>query len=254
VAQSLTHQILVSDLVVSIALAQSPEQETLPRFGARLADDTCLRADLIVVDRTRVPQDAWYVEGPPLLAVEVTSEASAHHDLGPKKDLWARYGLPFYWVAEPGLGQPRLHVFELDGDAYAERATLTGDRPYLVERPFKMELVPDEIFGRLRKRPSGRGRTIMTSNANGQGGRNGQSGFGLPPADQRIEIDTFGYRWPTGAEKAELWDGCPVFYGVWDQRDVAIAQRAYPGRVIRLDQEAGRPGTLRVLPAEPSAQ
>jgi Uma2 family endonuclease len=248
-AHSLVHQILVSDLVVPIALAQSPDQETLPRFGARLADDTCLRADLIVVERTRVPDDAWYTDGPPLLAVEVASEASAHHDFGAKKDLWARYGLPSYWVVEPGVRQPRLHVFELDGDAYVERARLTGDRPYLVEQPFKMELVPDEIFGRLRNRPSGKGRTTtMTSRTTGQ---DGQTGLALPPADERIEIDTFGYRWPTGAEKAELWDGCPVFYGVWDQRDVEIAQRTYPGRVIRLDQEVGKPGTLRVLPAEP---
>lgn len=236
------HQILASDLVVPIALAQPPDQETLPRFWARLANDTCLRADLIVAKRDRLTDDAWYVDGTPLLAVEVTSMASVGADLGAKKDLWARYGLPAYWVVQPGASRPRILVFELDGDAYVERAQLTGDKPYQVKQPFDMELVPDEIFG-LRNRPAGKGRTTMKE----------QTGTNLPSADQRILIDAFGHRWPTGAEKAELWDGCPVFYGVWDERDVEIAQRAYPGRVIQLDQEPGRPGTMRVLPTEPTA-
>jgi hypothetical protein len=240
VAHSLLHQILVSDLVIPLALAQPPSQETLPRFGARLADDTCLRADLMVVERTRIPADGWYVVGPPLLAIEVTSEASGHDDLGPKKDLWARFGVPSYWVVHPGAKQPRVHVFELDGDAYVERAELTGGKPYVVKEPFEIELAPAEIFGRPAQRPAAaKGRTTMTQ----------QTGRDLPAADETISIDTFGFRWPTGAEKAELWDGCPVFYGVWDERDVAIAERAYPGRVVRLDQEPGRPGTLRVLPA-----
>jgi hypothetical protein len=72
---------------------------------------------------------------------------------------------------------------------------------------------------------------------------------GLPSADEEILADVFGARWPTGAEKAELEDGCPVFYGRWDERDVEIAERTYPGRIVLLDQEAGEPGTLRILPS-----
>jgi hypothetical protein len=243
VAHSLLHQILVSDLVVPIALAEAPDQETLPRFGARLAGDTWLRADLMVVERSRLPSDGWYVDGPPLLAVEVTSEASADDDLGPKKDMWARFGVPSYWVVKPGVRQPKLYVFELEGDTYVERTRLTGNRPYRIKRPFEIDLVPDEIFGRLAKRPAaGKGRTTTMTEQ--------QIGTDLPPSEEKIGIDVFGYRWPTGAEKAELWDGCPVFYGTWDERDVEIAQRAYPGRVIRLDQDPGKPGTLRVLPAD----
>ena len=40
---SLLHQVLVSDLVVPIGLAESEDQESLTGFGARLADDTWLR-------------------------------------------------------------------------------------------------------------------------------------------------------------------------------------------------------------------
>ena len=242
---------LVSDLVLPLALAQTPDQQTLPRFGVRLASDTWLRSDVVVAERARVPADGWFVDGPPLLVVEVMSEASAHGDLGQKKDLLARFGVPALWVVEPVGRLPKVFVFELEDGQFVERARLSGDRPYLVTRPLEMKLVPEEIFEQLGERPAGKA---------GKAGKRGkdrrtmtetdQTGADLPPAEQKILIDTFGYRWPTGAEKVELWDGCPVFYGVWDERDVEIAGRAYPGRVVRLDQEPGRPGTLRVMPAE----
>lgn len=248
-AHTLLHQILVSDLVLPIALAQTPDQQTLSRFGARLADDTFLRGDVIVADCVRVSPDAWYVDGPPLLVVEVTSDASARRDLGAKKDNWARFGVPSLWVVQPVGRLPRVHVFELEDGEYLERARLTGDKPHLVTRPFEMKIVPDQIFERLGTR-SAAGNSAKNKTAKKGRTMTEQTGTDLPSAEEKILIDTFGYRWPTGAEKVELWDGCPVFYGVWDERDVEIARRAYPGRVVRLDQEPGEPGTLCVLPAE----
>ncbi|HEX6469918.1 MAG TPA: Uma2 family endonuclease [Streptosporangiaceae bacterium] len=250
-AHSLLHQILVSDLVVPIALAQTPDQRILPRFGVRLAAGTWLRGDVVVVDRARLPADGWFVDGPPLLVAEVTSDASARADLGPKKEMWARSGVPSLWIVQPGVRRVRLHVYELDGEEYVERARLSGDRPYRVKQPFEMDLVPDEIFGRTINRPAaGKGPATKGDRPARRGSAmTERSGPDLPAATEKILVDAFGHRWPTGAEKAELWDGCPVFYGVWDERDVEIAQRAYPGRVIRLDQESGEPGTLSVLPA-----
>lgn len=60
----------------------------------------------------------------------------------------------------------------------------------------------------------------------------------LPTTDEPFSIDAYQHRWPTGAEKVELWDGVLVFYGDFDQRDLDIAQRAYPGRRIRLDPDS----------------
>ena len=252
---------VVSDLVLPLALAQKPDQQILPRFGVRLASDTCLRGDVIVAERARLSGDGWYANGPPLLVVEVMSPASAHSDLGPKKHMWARFGVPALWVVEPVGRLPKVHVFELEGGDLVERAHLSGDRPYLVTRPFELKLVPEEIFDQLSRRPRPRGRAADKATKTDKRGkdrrimtetdtRTERTGAGLPSAEQKILIDSFGHRWPTGAEKVELWDGCPVFYGVWDERDVEIARRAYPGRVVRLDQEPGRPGTLRVMPAE----
>ncbi|NUT51155.1 MAG: hypothetical protein HOV94_28195 [Saccharothrix sp.] len=70
----------------------------------------------------------------------------------------------------------------------------------------------------------------------------------LPPPHEGFSLDAWAYRWPTGTEKCELVDGVPVFYGDFDERDVEIARRAYPGRRIVLHQD----GVLEVHPGEPS--
>jgi len=219
-------------------LSEAPEQRSLTQFGARPAVDTWLRPDLVVARHEQFRKNAAYVTGAPLLVVEVTSAASAARDLGVKKELWARFGVPSYWVVHCAEGDIELHVFELEDGVYVQRARLVKGEALWATEPFKIELSPDEIFDRLPRTLAADWRGTMPINP----------GPDLPPADSPIDVDVFGSRWPTAAEKVELEDGCPVFYGAWDQRDVEIAQRAYPGRVVLLDQPAGRHGTLRVLP------
>lgn len=69
---------------------------------------------------------------------------------------------------------------------------------------------------------------------------------GLPPPDQPFTIESLD-RWPLGAYKRELEDGVALWYGPWDERDVLIAQRAFPGRSVALDEV----GNLRVGPGDP---
>jgi hypothetical protein len=78
------------------------------------------------------------------------------------------------------------------------------------------------------------------------------AGPDLPPPDQPFDVDTAGHRWPMGARKVELDDGCPRFYGRFDHRDVATAQRAFPGRravILPHDDAGGRYGDLLLLPS-----
>jgi hypothetical protein len=245
VGHTLLHQVLVSDLVVPIILAEAPEHRSLTQFGARPSEGTWLRPDLVVARREQFRGDRPYVLGVPLLVVEVASDASLARDLGAKKDLWARIGVPSYWVVHLRGQEPELYVFELADGRYAEQARLGWGESLWVTEPFKIELSMDQMFGRLPPKLAANWRGNMTKN----------SVPGLPPADEEIPADVFGARWPTGAEKTELEDGRPVFYGTWDERDVEVARRTYPGRVVLLDQEPGQPGTLRVLPSgEPSVQ
>jgi hypothetical protein len=77
----------------------------------------------------------------------------------------------------------------------------------------------------------------------------------LPPPHELIG-EAYDYRWPMASEKIELDHGFPYFYGFFDQRDVEIAERAFPGRRAVIDpHEDGEPGVgnLKILPGDPSA-
>jgi hypothetical protein len=239
VGHSLLHQVLVSDLVVPVMLAEAPEQRSLTQFGARLSERTLLRPDLVVARREQFQLEPGHVTGTPQLVVEVASEASIERDLGAKRELWARFGLPAYWVVHFDDEDLRVSVFELDDGELVERAWLTWGDSYWATEPFKIEVSPGAFFETLPRTLAATRRGTMPK----------QSGPDLPPADREIEVDVFAARWPTAAEKVELEDGCPVFYGTWDERDLEIAERAYPGREVRLDQPEGEPGTLRVMPS-----
>lgn len=243
VGHSLLHQILVSNLVVPVALAETADVRSLTGCGVELADDTWLRADLVVCRTEQCDGERWRVKGPPLLAVEVASPASRARDLGAKKDAYQRFGVPHYWVIDPDGDEPTVRVHELLDGVYAETVRIGPGGRHEVTAPLPIELAHETIFDES-SRWAGRWRRSSMEHI----------GPDLPSCEEPILVDAFGHRWPTGAEKVELEDGCPIFYGEWDERDVAIAERTYPGRVVRLDQPAGRPGTLTILPGpEPVA-
>ncbi|MEV5571435.1 Uma2 family endonuclease [Spirillospora sp. NPDC052269] len=257
---TLLHQVLVSDLVIPVGLAQQGGQESRTGLGARLTDDTWLRCDLMVFRKEQADGDRCFIRGAPLLAVEVVSDASRAADLGPRRALFERAGVGAYWIVDLRGDEPCFQVFELDDTGrYAERALVTWGRSAKLTVPFDIELAPDQIFDRQPRRTSPRRSPAVPDPVTAPDDSLARRvGPDLPHGEDPILIDAFGRRWPTGAEKVELWDGCPVFYGEWDDRDVDIASRAYPGRVVRLDQEPGEPGTMTVLPgpseSEPDAE
>ncbi|TDD70335.1 Uma2 family endonuclease [Actinomadura rubrisoli] len=245
-SHTLLHQVLVSSLVVPVGLAQRPGHDHLTAFGTRLADDTWLRPDLMVYRKDQAEGDLWYIRGAPLLAVEVVSPSSREADLRAKRALYARHGVPSYWVVDVhGDRKPAILVHELGEDGrYGAEERVPWGRSHRLSRPFGIELAPEELFDRLPGRAAAPRRNPVISYPAAP-----RVGSDLPHHEDLFDLDVFGHRWPTGAEKVELWDGCPVFYGRWDERDVRIAERAYPGRVVRLDQPPGEPGTMTIMPA-----
>ena len=234
---TLLHQFLVADLVTPLMIAEYGDMRTRTSAVARLGDGTWLHADLLVYCEAQ--EREGFVEGAPLLAVEVASEASRARDLGAKRDLYAGHGVPCYWVVDLTPDGVRVHVHGLEGGRLVERVAVGMGESVRLTEPFKIDIRPDRLFSGL---PPWRGPVEGAYMAH-------ENGPDLPRPQEGFGIDSFIRRWPTGAEKVELENGDPVFYGRWDERDVEIAQRAYPGRVVRLDQRPGVPGTLRILPA-----
>lgn len=87
-----------------------------------LADTTIVQPDLVVLtpDRERFITERA-IEGPPALVVEIVSPSSARQDRLTKAALYARFGIPHYWVLDPV--ERTFELYELRGDVHGLVAT-----------------------------------------------------------------------------------------------------------------------------------
>jgi hypothetical protein len=51
-----------------------------------------------------------------------------------------------------------------------------------------------------------------------------------------MTVEVLLARWPTAAQKAELFHGVLIFAGDFDERDLETARRPYPGRAARAER------------------
>lgn len=65
------------------------------------------------------------IEGPPALIVEVLSPSNSQHDLITKRALYARAGVPEYWIVSPEAMS--IEVLTLEGSHYRTHDRLAGD-------------------------------------------------------------------------------------------------------------------------------
>ncbi len=90
-----------------------------------LSDVTVVQPDLLVVlnERRHLIAERG-IEGPPDLVVEVLSPATASRDRGIKMQLYARYGIPHYWLVDPDT--QTLEAYHLEESVYRLAGTLRG--------------------------------------------------------------------------------------------------------------------------------
>ena len=85
-------------------------------LDVHLADGSYVQPDLLVVlaDRARIV-DRALIEGEPSLLVEVVSPSSRSRDRGQKSALYARVGVPEYWLADLDDGSITVQADPRDG-------------------------------------------------------------------------------------------------------------------------------------------
>lgn len=67
-----------------------------------LSETTVVQPDLVYLDSSRLPAvSARGIEEPPTLVVEILSPSTTLVDRSTKRQLYARYGIPFYWIVDP---------------------------------------------------------------------------------------------------------------------------------------------------------
>jgi Uma2 family endonuclease len=90
-----------------------------------LSDVTVLQPDILFVDAAhRLLISERGIEGPPTLVVEVLSPSTANQDRGRKRDLYARHGVPWYWMVERAARS--IEAYRLVDDTYQLVARLTA--------------------------------------------------------------------------------------------------------------------------------
>lgn len=105
-------------------------------------DDSTVAPDLFVIDPHQLGMKRGTV--PPLLAVEVLSPSGRAIDLGSKPLIYAKAGVPDYWIVDPHV--PSMVALHLQGDRYVERAHVAGDEPYPAVTPFPVQFVPARLL------------------------------------------------------------------------------------------------------------
>ena len=81
-----------------------------------LAETTVVQPDLVCLDTTRLGfVSSRGIEGPPTLIVEVLSPATMLIDRSAKRQLYARYGVPYYWIVDPEARTIEVYILAEGG-------------------------------------------------------------------------------------------------------------------------------------------
>jgi Uma2 family endonuclease len=83
-----------------------------------------VQPDILFISEERMHiVEERYVRGAPDLVVEILSPSTSRLDLGAKMELYARHGVPQYWIADPDTRTAR--TLRLEAGNYAEVASFT---------------------------------------------------------------------------------------------------------------------------------
>jgi Uma2 family endonuclease len=110
-----------------------------------LSDSSIVQPDLVYLDQRHLSlvTDRG-IEGPPTLAIEILSPSTVQIDRSVKSQLYARYGIAYYWIVDPA---PRtIEAYRLRGDAYELADRLEGQGSAALEPFTDLPLLPARIW------------------------------------------------------------------------------------------------------------
>jgi Uma2 family endonuclease len=84
-------------------------------LDVQLAENTVVQPDLVVILSDRSVLTEARVEGAPSLAVEIISPSTSVYDRVTKRNLYAQYGVPEYWLVDPDAKTVTIYSDPQDG-------------------------------------------------------------------------------------------------------------------------------------------
>ena len=106
-----------------------------------LSDITIVQPDLLYLDTTRLSLISdRAIEGPPTLVIEIVSPSTTMIDRSTKPLLYAKYGVPYYWIVDPEARTIEVHVllegrYQLAARAFGSEAVSLPPFPDLAFVP-----------------------------------------------------------------------------------------------------------------------
>jgi Uma2 family endonuclease len=104
-----------------------------------------LQPDLMVV-REPMPDEAPYVQGPPVLVVEVLSPSTRRKDQTLKRSMYQQNGIEHYWLVDPA--GPSIQALRLVGGAYQVDQEAGPADTFAVSAPIPVSFEPRRLLER----------------------------------------------------------------------------------------------------------
>jgi Uma2 family endonuclease len=144
-APSLAHQLATTKLTVLLSNTCPREFLVVGGPGVEISPIQYRIPDLTVVRAGTIDLRARNYAQPPALAVEVASPSTGRYDQTRKKQVYAEFGIPDYWIVTPDPQQPDITAFRLDGKHYERVAYASGEVTFTATRPFPVSFTPAEL-------------------------------------------------------------------------------------------------------------
>ncbi len=110
-----------------------------------LSDTSIVQPDIVYLDPGRLGSlSRRGVEGPPTLVVEILSPTTTLIDRSTKHQLYARYGVPFFWLVDPE-GRT-VDAFVLGPQGYSQAVRAFGSQPASPPPFHDLNLIPASLW------------------------------------------------------------------------------------------------------------
>ncbi|MBI2152689.1 MAG: Uma2 family endonuclease [Candidatus Rokubacteria bacterium] len=125
--------------------ARGPGKVFYSPIDCILSDITVVQPDLLYLDRGRLNlvSDRG-IEGPPTLVVEILSPSTTLIDRSTKRQLYAKYGVLYYWIVDPEARVVEAYV--LSEGAYQLSARVAGSEPVSLPPFPALAFVPASLW------------------------------------------------------------------------------------------------------------
>lgn len=110
-----------------------------------LSDISVVQPDIVYVETGRLAIiSSRGIEGPPTLVIEILSPSTVQIDRSVKFQLYARHGVPHYWIVD--LEARTIAAYRFAGGAYERAASMQGSAPAFLPPFPDLALVPASLW------------------------------------------------------------------------------------------------------------